>query len=62
MVKFQIRLSIPTFKALQDLASLEFRDPRAQAALIIKLELIKLGLLISEFNQIEENRSAEGEQ
>jgi len=55
MIKFQISLSIPTFKALRDLASLEFRDPRAQAALIVQNELIRLGLLISEINDHEEN-------
>ena len=37
-------------KALIVLAEKEFRDPRAQAALIIRQELERRGLLVSEQN------------
>ena len=34
--------------ALDQLANIERRDPRAQAAILIRLELIKIGLLTDE--------------
>ena len=48
MVAFQIRLDEVSFKALQILAGEEYRDPRTQAALIIRRELERLGLLAVE--------------
>jgi hypothetical protein len=48
MVKFQVSLDQESFKALRSLAENEYRDPRAQAALIIRQELERRGLLESQ--------------
>jgi hypothetical protein len=45
MIKFQIRLDDKSFQVLQGLARQEYRDPRIQAALIIRQELERRGLL-----------------
>lgn len=44
-VRIQIALDIPVFRALRSLADEEFRDPRAQASIIIFKELQRRGLL-----------------
>ena len=48
MVKCQVSLDTFLFKALRLLAEQEFRDPRAQAALIIRRELERASLLKSD--------------
>jgi hypothetical protein len=48
MVKFQVSLDTSSFKALRSLAADEYRDPRAQAALIIRAELQRRGLLAAQ--------------
>jgi hypothetical protein len=48
MIKFQIGLDTTSFKALRALAEHEYRDPRAQAALIIRQELERRGLLAAQ--------------
>ena len=45
MVKFQIRLDENAFRFLRMLAELEYRDPRYQAALLIRESLERRGLL-----------------
>lgn len=45
MVKFQVSLDTSSFRALRSLAADEYRDHRAQAALIIREELARRGLL-----------------
>lgn len=45
MAKIAIFLKEPDFDALRTLAESEYRDPRAQAALIIREELTRRGLL-----------------
>jgi hypothetical protein len=42
--------------ALQQLAQLEYRAPKAQAALIIRKELVRLGLVPPELNEETENK------
>jgi hypothetical protein len=70
MARITISLSDPEKFALRILAESEFRDPRAQAALIIRQELEKRGLLVidSHTNPIlvgtlpaEDPKSTEGE-
>jgi hypothetical protein len=48
VIKFQVSLDFLSFRALRTLAEREYRDPRAQAALIIRQELQRRGLLIHE--------------
>ena len=45
MIKFQISLDEATFRALHKLAGNEYLNFRAQAALLIRLDLEKRGLL-----------------
>lgn len=45
MVRFQIRLDEKSFQILRGLAEQEYRDPRFQAALLIKESLEHRGLL-----------------
>ena len=45
MTRITISLQDPEKTALRALAQKEFREPRAQAALIIRKELERLGLL-----------------
>ncbi len=44
-VRIQIALELPVFRALRELADVEYRDPRAQASIIIYKELERRGLL-----------------
>lgn len=44
-VRIQIALAVPVFQALLSLAKEEYRDPRAQASIIILKELERRGLL-----------------
>ena len=44
-VRIQIALTVPAFQALRLLADEEFRDPRAQASIIIFKELERRGLM-----------------
>jgi hypothetical protein len=45
VIRFQIRLDEISFRALQDLATEEYRDLRYQAALLIRESLEHRGLL-----------------
>ena len=64
MVKFQVSLDSPSFRALRTLAEQEYRNPRAQAALIIRQELQRRGLLIIDdtnarsWDEYQEDRNA----
>jgi hypothetical protein len=51
MVRFQICLDISSFRALRLLAEQEYRDPRAQAAIILHRELERTGLLANQDTQ-----------
>lgn len=48
MAQVVVNLKASERDALRKLARVEFRDPRAQAALIIRAELERLGLLTRE--------------
>ena len=52
-VRIQIALDLPVFRALRLLADKEYRDPRAQASIIIYKELERLGLLPVELEKTE---------
>ena len=56
MVKVIIYLRDHEFTALKDLAQREYRAPKAQAALIIRKELEKLGMIPGE-QQANSNQS-----
>ena len=53
MKRITISLNKDEREALRILAELELRDPRAQAALIIRLELERRGLLSSDTKSID---------
>jgi len=57
MVKVIIYLRDHEFTALNDLAQREYRAPKAQAALIIRKELEKLGMIPGE-QQANSNQNA----
>ena len=51
MIRFQIRLDENLFQILRGLAESEYRDPRYQAALLIRESLQRRGLLAAEDQQ-----------
>jgi len=57
MARVVIYLRDQEARALQKLARLEYRAPKAQAALIIRKELERLGLVSEESNEEDEHRS-----
>jgi hypothetical protein len=57
VVKIQIALDLPVFRALRLLADEEYRDPRAQASIIIFKELERRGLV--EPQKVEKNSQIE---
>ena len=64
MTRITINLKEQEKLALRVLAEKEFREPRAQAALIIQSELVRLGLLDADAAGVEtmsvENKLKEG--
>ena len=57
MARVVIYLRDQEARALQKLAQLEYRAPKAHAALIIRKELERLGLVSEESNEEDEHRS-----
>ncbi len=62
MTRITISLQDQEKKALWKLALREFRDPHAQAVLIIRQELERQGLLIIEQDSKANNKVKQGEQ